>query len=883
MGKLWEDWLSPGDRKCIEEAMSIQGRGKNMAEFLGAIHDIGKCTPEFQVKRGFTCSQDLDQVLVERLEEAGLEELMDFQDLFRNENPHALAGEALLDSFGLGKDIHSLVGGHHGKPLDSPWNYREQMDKYPESYYQSDDPEDPIYGLWEKSQKEILDWALEASGFSRLEDLPKIGEKGQVLLNGLLIMGDWIASNERYFPLFDLDEEVLDREGRLERAWKVWKKTSNWKPGPIKDVDRYFEDRFGFKGRDAQIAFLNILLKTQDPGIFIFEAPMGMGKTEAALAGAEILAEKTGRTGLFFGLPTQATSNGMFPRIKKWLDKVAKEGGSQQGLRLIHGKSSLNKEFASLPEASQINMDGEREATVVVNRWFSGRKTSNLENFVVATVDQCLLMALKQRHLALRHLGFSRKVVIIDEVHAYAAYMSVYLREALKWLGSYGVPVILLSATLPVKTRKSLLMAYAQGKEGEGVTYDEEALSSIDYPLMTYMDGQRILKASIDHREKEKSVEVEKIPDEEIFPLLEEFMAKPGVVGLMVNTVKKAQALAEECIQRFGPHKVLLLHAAFIAMDRIKREEDLLKVLGKNGKRPESLLVIGTQVIEQSLDIDFDVLISDLAPMDLLIQRMGRLHRHERSHPDQFKDPKLYLLGTSDDLDFDRGSEAIYGGYLLARTQGFLPETIRMPVDISPLVQKVYGEIPLNLPKGLEVKYKVLEEEEEKNLKKKQVKAEVYCLRDPKVHYEPGQSLLGWLKTSVNLKSEELAYAQVRDTDETIEVILVKAIEDGYGFVDGEEDLTYQVDDEDVAQALANQTIQLPRVLCKQFNIEKTIEELEAAQDLVAYWSRNPWLKGSLALVLDENLQADLAGFRLQYDKKFGLSYEKISEVSTDE
>ena len=182
---------------------------------------------------------------------------------------------------------------------------------------------------------------------------------------------------------------------------------------------------------------------------------------------------------MFFGLPTQATSNGIFSRVREWLDHI--EG--EKSIRLIHGKAQLNDEFSSLPKSRNIHGGDE----VGVNEWFAGRKVSILDDFTVGTVDQILLAALKQKHLMLRHLGLSNKVVVIDEVHAYDAYMSVFLYRALRWLGAYKVPVVILSATLPISKRNALLEAYMIGAElgydrlpkPEGFEINEA------YPLLT--------------------------------------------------------------------------------------------------------------------------------------------------------------------------------------------------------------------------------------------------------------------------------------------------------------------------------------------------------------------------------------------------------------
>ena len=144
-----------------------------------------------------------------------------------------------------------------------------------------------------------------------------------------------------------------------------------------------------------------------------------------------------------------------------------------------------------------------------------------------------------------------------------------------------------------------------------------------------------------------------------------------GIIGIIVNTVKRAQELAIQLADQYGEDWVELLHSSFLATERVRKEKELMQMLGKGEvcKRPWRKIIVGTQVIEQSLDIDFDVMISELAPVDLLIQRLGRLYRHERVRPKGCEMPRLYLLGCSDQLEFDSGSQAVYGGCLLTRTQ----------------------------------------------------------------------------------------------------------------------------------------------------------------------------------------------------------------------
>lgn len=249
-----------------------------------------------------------------------------------------------------------------------------------------------------------------------------------------------------------------------------------------------------------------------------------------------------------------------------------------------------------------------------------------------------------------------------------------------------------------------------------------------------------------------------------------------GVVGIIVNTIKKAQDLGKRCKDFFGNDVVEILHSAFIATDRITKEMSLLCTVGKFGKRPERKIIIGTQVIEQSLDIDFDVLITDLCPIDLLLQRIGRLQRHNRKRPDAHSEPIVYVMGFDENFNFDIGSETIYGKYLLIRTQYYLPETIRIPSDIPHLINKVYDTCELELSGELLRTYQESRNKNYAENDKKGSKAKTYLVQSPIPIGSERTDLIGWLNNSNNCDSEELEIAQVRDIKETVEVIAVKKL-----------------------------------------------------------------------------------------------------------
>lgn len=600
----------------------------------------------------------------------------------------------------------------------------------------------------------------------------------------------------------------------------------------------------------------------------------GLGKTESALETAEQLAEKMGRSGLLFGLPTQATSNGIFPRINAWLNSVAQDSEEKLSIRLVHGKAALNEEFTNIPNGNNINIDESDEGSVFVNQWFSGRKTSALDDFVVATVDQLLMIALKQKHLALRHLGISKKVVVIDEVHAYDAYMGQFLCTAVEYLGAYQVPVILLSATLPSEMRKKLVQYYLKGRgvREREIKHQLDGLNTLAYPLLTMTDGVDIKKFVEFDKGESKQIEIKRLDEVILYKKMRELYQNDGIVGIIVNTVKRAQQIAKECVEIFGEEAVFLLHSNFMDSQRAEKEQELMRLIGKDGDR-ERKIVIGTQVLEQSLDIDFDVLITDLCPMDLLIQRIGRLQRHNRKNRASYflKNPMVYVLGLSEEFQFEKGSTAIYGDYLLIRTQHFLKDNIMIPGDISPLVQAVYGEEEIEFSADKRNVYHNAKDRHQLKLEKKKDKATTFRLDSPKLKINSSRNnLLGWLNVSAK-DSEETGCAQVRDTDETLEVIALM-----------ENDI-----DTKTSKELCKQTIRLNRNAVGYVNFDTVIENLEKYTiTTFSNWEEDVWLKGKLGIQFDENGIFELMiepnskskkPFKLCliYDKKYGLMRDK--------
>lgn len=878
MIQLWNHWLSEGQRQYIMKSISdSKADVVSLISFLGLTHDLGKATPCFALRPSrYNQSRDLDRTLIENMIKAGFSGLNNWSPEHSSKTPHALAGQVLLNSYGVGEDIASIVGGHHGKPVDNKREIKKQLEAYAANYYQYDNKNEHTK-KWNKVQGELFEWALKEAGYKDIEELPKIEKPAQVLLQGLIIMADWIASNEDYFPLFPIDVDEEEFQGkRLEYGWESWNKTEPWNPEYPSNVFKKYEERFQFdKPKEIQIGFYEALDKTEEPGIIILEAPMGIGKTEAALLGVEQMAERRKCSGMFFALPTQATSDGIFPRINSWSEKIAQETGDDKGIQLAHGKSQFNEVYQSL---KNVKNTYEEEGNVVVNEWFTGRKTAILDDFVVGTVDQVLLAGLKQKHLALRHLGLSKKVAVIDEVHAYDSYMGVYLYRVIEWLGAYHIPVIILSATLPASRREKLIRTYCRGrglKKGDLQAEYRDWEKTEAYPLITYTDGKKVNQLRDFHLENTTEVEVLLIKEDELKERILNLTLNGGIVGVIVNTVKRAQILAIELEKIFGKENISVLHSSFLASHRREKEKQLMDEIGKSAKRPTIRIIIGTQVLEQSLDIDFDVLFTDIAPIDLLFQRIGRLHRHrETKRPPNLKRPLVHILGIEGLAEFDAGTSKIYGEYLLTRTQLVLSEKLVLPKDISRLVQKVYLEKDLDIPKLIKEKYEEIKEENSLRIKSKENNAKAFLLNRP--HSSREKSLIGWLKDNVLKDTEEAGLAKVRDGTDSIEVILVKRKGDDLYLLDNITKISSELNSV-LAKKISQQTIRLPFVF--HYKTDELIEELEMRNiKELSNWQEQPWLKGSLGLVIDEDNKTTLLGYKIQYDSHYGLMYEKEEE-----
>lgn len=841
--KLFNRWLSESERLYIASELGASG-DKDSAEsiacrlcrFIALIHDIGKITPAFQFKITSNIENHKDMLYSLGIKLPCREP---------EKSPHNLSGQFLLKEMGINEEIAVIVGAHHGNCSDSVDN--QEIYEY------------NLYGnnkaVWDSCRKDWLVYALNKTGFDKVEDLPVPNVKVQMLLCGLLIMSDWIASNISYFPLLDTFECSADFDERARNAWKKLGFTDCWNAENAFDFNEFFMTRFGFEPNSMQKEMLRTISENPAPALYILEAPMGIGKTEAALSSAEILAARFGLGGLFFGLPTQATANGVFTRIHSWAEKLPDDAHS---MRLVHGMTELNEEYTEMFRGTAADSEDE---CVIVHEWFNGRKQALLSDFVVGTIDQLLMASLIQRHVMLRHLGLAGKVVVIDECHAYDAYMNVYLDRTLAWLGAYKIPVLLLSATLPKQRRNELIQAYRNERK-------PTPIENSAYPSLTYTSGEETFVKEIKLNIPKKSVRVSGLAEHSLCETLSQKLSDGGCAAVIVNSVSYSQKLAETVSAALTDFRVICFHSRFIAAERAEIENELLTLVGKNSTENDrnKVIIIGTQVLEQSLDLDFDYMVTQLCPMDLLLQRSGRLHRHNRPRPNRLKEPELSILTPSDE-----NMKSVYSEWILSRTEKNMPDKLEMPDCIPELVEKVYSE-PSNEEKT-DCSYIKFANE----IKTKTSKAKTYCIKSNNLGSKRFNLLSDFLTSSESYADTD-AEAAVRDTDETIEVlVLIRNDENSYA--DFSRTAIFNANsalEHSEERLIANQRLKLLPFFAK-YHFRETLESLTP---IPKSWRDSKLLKDELLLILDKNGEAELLGKRIRYTKERGL--EELKEQNDE-
>jgi CRISPR-associated endonuclease/helicase Cas3 len=609
------------------------------AELIAAAHDIGKVSPTFQKKIYSALSQKDEAVFT------ALNTFKGNADSEKAWGGHAGVSQATADAHNVGRYIPEILGQHHG--------FSPNLIVYQATC--------GSFGgqVWQAQRTELLAQLKQILN----SEFPIVSNELQAkVLAGLTTVSDWIGSGS----LFDNpgDDSPAKIELALDAAGYLQ---------PLLKPELSFFDVFAFSPKAAQ---LKLIAAANQPGVYVLEAPMGMGKTEAALYAAYQLLEKKLATGIYFALPTQLTSDKIHERVNAFLQSILADESVHKQALLVHSNAWLKQSFDMGEEG---NPGG---------AWFAQGKRGILAPFAVGTIDQALMAVMNVKHGFVRTFGLAGKVVILDEVHSYDSFTGTILDALIKALRQLQCTVIILSATLTQERRAKLL----------GIT---PLITS--YPLITAQPNTGDLA----------EIDVEDLPDVAVTIVhqqesnaIEEALrrAEEGQQVLWIeNTVKEAQDRYKNLSARTAGMGVAcgLLHSRFTKADRADNEETWVKRFGKNGavtRGQQGRILVGTQVLEQSLDIDADFLVTRIAPTDMLLQRLGRLWRHaDTTRPPAAKheawilSPDLATAIISPELAFGSTAE-VYAPYVLCRSlavwQGVTQ--VKLPSQIRELIEATY-------------------------------------------------------------------------------------------------------------------------------------------------------------------------------------------------
>lgn len=762
-----------------------QSQLQRVFAFLLSIHDLGKFSRSFQ-----NLVPNQSAALVEYIEDYRYTERHDslgFWLVKQSPEIHAIWAETSdmpVKKVAINATLNSwlqVVMGHHGQPPKT--NIKKLF-----NFYSGDD------------QAAAASFVQEmASLWLESDDVPLLFDKSlrlrlqqcSWLLAGLAVLADWQGSNQQYFPYLSQPIPLADYRRQAEnQAQNAFEQAGleAIQASPFTAIQQLFP----FIKTPTPLQQYAIELPLSDsPQLFILEDVTGAGKTEAALTLVHRLLAQGLASGLYVGLPTMATSNAMYQRLAQCYKQLF-SADSHPSLVLAHGARHLSDLFRqSVMLSEQLDdqnyQPNELSASAYCNHWLAdSRKKALLANVGVGTLDQALLSVLPARHQSLRLLGLAGKVLLVDEVHAYDPYMQTLLANLLKLHASQGGSCILLSATLPQTMKTALLNAYAEGLE-----LPPPVLTQRDYPLATQFPAitdvsEYPLATRMDVC---RTVAVSRLADEQqALQLIQRSCAQQQCVCWVRNTVDEARVAYTQLLELgFTTEQVTLFHSRFAMQDRQAIEQQVLTTFGKESQANQRAgkVLVATQVVEQSLDLDFDVMISDLAPVDLLLQRAGRLHRHCRQsngdpvvddRADQRGEPCFYIVSPEPVLETDanwlpkyNGSRAVYQDLALLWRSAYVlfqHNAYRMPEDARELIERVYDpDTSLEAPAALlDSSYEAIGAD----------KAAVSIAHANALKIEQGYSQssndMGWAE-EVNIPT--------RLSDHTVSVVLVQQDEQG--------------------------------------------------------------------------------------------------------
>lgn len=863
------------------------GEAKDLGDWLPlvvALHDIGKVGLVFQ---GQVPAQRA------RLEAAGFpftpNPLPEMRPRHQQVSALAVAELApllqpLVDT-GFEVVLRDVLSGHHGR-----YSTSRELRAF-RSYQQVREP-----AIWRESRLAAGRLLRDVFPLPDLIDATVASpRRATIALTGFVILCDWLGSDTTYFPLSQATslEEYLPIS--RQRAWAAVAAT-----GLVAEQRQPLWNGFSAafpvidQPRGLQ-SLVDDLPLAGGPGLYVIEAATGEGKSEVALALAQRVAALGGSAGIYFGLPTTATSNQMYGRVRRFLEDNADPGS---GVELIHGQALLARDALLGDEFG--NDDDPESPARLAPTWFSPKKRALLAPYGVGTVDQAELCVLSARHYMLRLFGLAGKVVIIDEVHAYDTYMSTVIDHLLTWLASLGTTLMLLSATLPRRRHGEMAEAYLAGIDARDAppaaanSAPGEDTPPLPYPLMSVYDAGGSARYTPASTSPSRDLAIEfvpdLVPDEEAARLLE-LVSGGGALARIVNTVQQAQEIYASLRRTAGSDvELYLLHARMPGEDRLSREAALLRRLGPASERDpgECIIVVGTQVLEQSLDYDVDLMVSDFAPLDLLLQRAGREHRHAwRRRPTAFADPVLQITLSTDDAGIPRfgaggtsgASTFVYEPFILwkswlaleARRDASGRMALRLPGDYRPLIELTYDDRWEDLAGDDRVQQQLASTWQEYRAGRSRAAAKARGRLVPL----PGPVSPITEGTSLTFEEDEdggatgWGTASTRDGEATIQVIPLYQVAGGVVVTPDGQPLRRSSCDRAEQLKLLRRAMRVSRP-----ELVRLLPELVEADRSISWLRRLPLLANHYPLVLDDG-EATIGRLRLRLDPELGLVFQR--------
>lgn len=591
----------------------------------------------------------------------------------------------------LRQALYASVAGHHGKPSGRglgglPLQMRRNLELFQAL---------KLIGTGQEPAGQLIGAFCALWPEASLAELEPESERAIALgwwLPGLCAAADWVGSNTGWFVPALFEEPLGNYLDRARKQAQIAVTEAG-----LCGAQSLGGPLFDFSLRPMQAACRDILLPAQGPVLAIIEEETGAGKTEAALILAQRMVNAGMGRGLYFALPTMATADAMFNRAANTVGRMF----ANASLTLAHGRAALSERFRDLVvSVSHGERDGDEPGC---SEWLAeSRRRALLADVGVGTIDQALLAVLPVKHQTLRHFGLSSKILIVDEAHEMnEPYLSEELVALLAMHRAAGGSAILLTATLPLDLRRRLLATY-------GGVSDSRA-----YPALTIAGGSAITQFPSDPRPVKGSVEVRRLAtDNDAIDLIVDKAGKGAACVWVRNAVDDAIA-AVTALRERGV-SAYLLHARFALSDRKRIEAEMLARAGKDGKDRAGFVLVGTQVLESSLDLDFDVMVSDIAPIAALIQRAGRLWRHMEERPAASRPvagPVLHVLSPDPDqvadprwlqAVLDRGAfvYSVADVWRSARVL-FSAGKIDAPAGLRTLIEAVHGDAIEDVPEAL--------------------------------------------------------------------------------------------------------------------------------------------------------------------------------------